>query len=51
MSYLALPCHEQTSNSIHILCCVYVWSWSDQTSQFMIIGCFNNSNVTIVPNQ
>ena len=49
MSYLVLPCHKQPTTQYTY----YVVSTSglyDQTSQFMIIGCFNNSNVTIIPN-
>ena len=49
MSYLALPCHKQptTQYTYHVMSTL---GWSDQTSQFMIIGCLNNSNVTIIPN-
>ena len=49
MSYLALPCHKQPTTQYTY----YVMSTlgrSDQTSQFMIIGCLDNSNVTIFPN-
>ena len=50
MSYLALPCHKQPTTQ-YTYYVVSTFGHSDQTSQFMIIGCFNNSNVTIVPNQ
>ena len=49
MSYLALPCHKQPTTQ-YTYYVVSTLGWSDQTSQFMIIGCFNNSNVTIIPN-
>ena len=49
MSYLALPCHKQTTTQ-YIYYVVSTLGWSDQTSQFMTIGCLNNSNVTIIPN-
>ena len=46
MSYLALPCYKQPTTQYTY----YVVSTFGQTSQFMIIGCLNNSNVTIIPN-
>ena len=49
MSYLALPCHKQPTTQ-YTYYVVSTFGWSDQTSQFMIIGCLNNSNVTIIPN-
>ena len=49
MSYLALPCHKQTTTQ-YIYYILSTLGWSDQTSQFMTIGCLNNSNVTIIPN-
>ena len=49
MSYLALPCHKQPTTK-YTYYVVSTLGWSDQTSQFMIIGCHNNSNVTIIPN-
>ena len=49
MSYLALPCHKQPTTQ-YTYYVVSTLGWSDQTSQFMIIGCLNNSNVTIIPN-
>ena len=49
MSYLALPCHKQPTTH-YTYYVVSTFGWSDQTSQFMIIGCLNNSNVTIIPN-
>ena len=49
MSYLALPCHKQPTTQ-YTYYVVSTLGWSDQTSQFMIIGCHNNSNVTIIPN-
>ena len=49
MSYLALPCHKQQTTQ-YTYYVVSTFGWSDQTSQFMIIGCLNNSNVTIIPN-
>ena len=49
MSYLALPCHKQPTTQ-YTYYVVSTLGWSDQTSQFMIIGCFDNSNVTIIPN-
>ena len=49
MSYLALPCHKQPTTQ-YIYYVVSTFGHSDQTSQFMIIGCHNNSNVTIIPN-
>ena len=49
MSYLALPCHEQLTTQ-YTYYVVSTFGWSDQTSQFMIIGCLDNSNVTIIPN-
>ena len=50
MSYLALPCHKQPTTQ-YTYYVVSTLGWSDQTSQFMIIGCLNNSNVTIVPSK
>ena len=49
MSYLAYPCHKQPTTQ-YTYYVVSTFGWSDQTSQFMIIGCLNNSNVTIIPN-
>ena len=49
MSYLALPCHKQQTTQ-YTYYVVSTFGLSDQTSQFMIIGCLNNSNVTIIPN-
>ena len=49
MSYLALPCHKQPTTQ-YTYYVVSTFGWSDRTSQFMIIGCLNNSNVTIIPN-
>ena len=49
MSYLALPCLKQPTTQ-YTYYVVSTFGWSDQTSQFMIIGCLNNSNVTIIPN-
>ena len=49
MSYLALPCHKQPTTQ-YTYYVVSTLGWSDQTSQFMIIGCLNDSNVTIIPN-
>ena len=49
MSYLALPCHKQLTTQ-YTYYVVSTFGYSDQTSQFMIIGCVNNSNVTIIPN-
>ena len=49
MSYLALPCHRQPTTQ-YTYYVVSTLGWSDQTSQFMIIGCLDNSNVTIIPN-
>ena len=49
LSYLALPCHKQPTTQ-YTYYVVSTFGWSDQTSQFMIIGCLDNSNVTIIPN-
>ena len=49
MSYLALPCHKQPTTQ-YTYYVVSTLGWSDQTSQFMIIGCLDKSNVTIIPN-
>ena len=49
MSYLALPCHKQPTTQ-YTYYVVSTFGWSDHTSQFMIIGCLNNTNVTIIPN-
>ena len=49
MSYLALPCYKQPTTQ-YTYYVVSTLGWSDQTSQFMIIGCLDNSNVTIIPN-
>ena len=49
MSYLALPCHKQPTTQ-YTYYVVSTLGWRDQTSQFMIVGCLNNSNVTIIPN-
>ena len=49
MSYLALPCHKEPTTQ-YTYYVVSTFGYSDQTSQFMIIGCLNNSNVTIIPN-
>ena len=50
MSYLALPCYKLLSTTQYTYYVVSTLGWSDQTSQFMIIGCLDNSNVTIIPN-
>ena len=49
VSYLALPCHKQPTTQ-YTYYVVSTFGLSDLTSQFMIIGCLNNSNVTIIPN-
>ena len=49
VSYLALPCHIQPTTQ-YTYYVVSTFGLSDRTSQFMIIGCLNNSNVTIIPN-
>ena len=49
VSYLALPFHKQPTTQ-YTYYVVSTLGWSNQTSQFMIIGCLNNSNVTIIPN-
>ena len=49
MSHIALPCHIQPTTQ-YTYYVVSTLGWSDQTSQFMIIGCLNNTNVTIIPN-
>ena len=49
MSYLALPCHKQATTQ-YTYYVVSTLGWSDWTSQLMIIGCLNDSNVTIIPN-
>ena len=49
MSYLALPCHKQPTTQ-YTYYVVSTFGHFGQTSQFMIIGCLNNSNVTIIPN-
>ena len=49
MSYLARLCNKQPTTQ-YTYYVVSTLGWSDQTSQFMIIGCLNNSNVTIIPN-
>ena len=49
MSHLALPCHKQPTTQ-YTYYVVSTFGDLDQTSQFMIIGCLNNSNVTIIPN-
>ena len=49
MSYLALPCHKQPTTQ-YTYYVVSTFGLSDQTSQFMIIGCLYNSNITIIPN-
>ena len=48
MSYLALPCHSQLTSE-YVYYVVSTRGWSDQPSQFLIVGCSDNSNVTIVP--
>ena len=50
MSYLALPCHEQpvTEYTYYV---VSTLGWSNQASQFLIIGCMDNTNVSIIPNE
>ena len=48
MAYLAYPCHKQ-STSEYIYYAVSSLGWSDQKSQFLIIGCHNNTNVTVIP--
>ena len=48
MSYLALPCHTQPTTE-YVYYAVSTKGWSNQPSQFLIVGCSNNSNVTIVP--
>ena len=49
MSYLALPCHKQPTTQ-YTYYVVSMFDHFDQTSQFMIIGCLDNSSVTIIPN-
>ena len=50
MSYLALPCHEQPSITEYVYYVVSTYGWSNQNSQFMIIGCHGHSKVSIIPN-
>ena len=49
MSYLALPCHKQLT-TYYTYYVLSTFDRSDRTSQFMIIGCLDNSHVTIIPN-
>ena len=49
MSHLALPCHKQPTTQ-YTYYVVSTFGYLDLTSQFMIIGCLDNSNVTIIPN-
>jgi hypothetical protein len=49
MSYLALPCHEQPTTQ-YTYYVISTYGWSDQNSQFLIVGCTDNTNITIIPN-
>ena len=49
MSYLALPCHKHPTTQ-YTYYVESTFGYFDQTSQLMIIGCLNNSNLTIIPN-
>ena len=49
MSHLALSCHKQPTTQ-YTYYVVSALGWSDRTSQFMIIGCLTNNNMTIIPN-
>ena len=49
VSYLALPCNKLPETSQYTYYIVSTFGLSTQSSQFMIIGCLNNSNVTIIP--
>ena len=48
MAYLAYPCHEQPANE-YIYYVVSSLGYSDFNSQFLIVGCRDNSSVTIIP--
>ena len=49
MSYLALPCHLQPTTE-YTYYVVSTYGWSNQMSQFLIVGCVNDTTVTIIPN-
>ena len=49
MSFLALPCHKQPTTE-YTYYVVSTYGWSNQMSQFLIVGCVDNTNVTIIPN-
>ena len=48
MAYLAYPCHKQPTNE-YIYYAVSSLGWSDQKSLFLIVGCQDNTNVTVIP--
>lgn len=48
MSYLALPCHEQPTTQ-YTYYVISTLGWSNQMSQFLIVGCIDNTNISIVP--
>jgi hypothetical protein len=49
MSYLALPCYDQPTNS-YTYYVISTYGLSNQMSQFLIVGCTDNTSVTIIPN-
>ena len=48
MAYLAYPCHKQPTSE-YIYYAVSSLGWSDQKSLFLVIGCHDNTNVTVIP--
>ena len=48
MAYLAYPCHTQPTTE-YIYYAVSSLGFSDSKSEFLIVGCHDNSSVTIIP--
>ncbi|XP_019856484.1 PREDICTED: uncharacterized protein LOC109585001 [Amphimedon queenslandica] len=49
-SFLGLPCHTQPTNS-YVYYAVSSHGYSNFPGYFLLVGCMNNTNVTIVPSQ
>ena len=48
MAYLAYPCHKQPTSE-YVYYAVSSLGFSNQRSQFLIVGCSDNTSVTIIP--
>ena len=50
VSYLGLPCHTQPTNE-YVYYAVSSFGLNNYNGYFILVGCMNNTNVTVVPTQ